>query len=100
MFHFLYKRQNNINFIKGFMLLCFFVFFIYNYNSPSSSWASSDIIERSHSGSNTRLTTTDFTPSTDSIFILTSSIMNSAAGQLGAVRVISSVTSPLLASMR
>ena len=70
------------------------------HKRPSSSWASSDIIERSHSGSNTRFTLTDFTPSTDSIFILTSSMMNSAAGQLGAVRVMSMMTSPLLASMR
>ena len=70
------------------------------HSKPSSSWASSDIIERSHSGSKTRLTLTDFTPSTDSIFILTSSMMNSAAGQLGAVRVMSIMTSPLLASMR
>ena len=79
------------------MGICYEVVF---HNNPSSSWASSDIIERSHSGSNTRLTVTDFTPSTDSIFILTSSIMNSAAGQLGAVRVMSRVTSPSLASMR
>ena len=79
------------------MGICYEVVF---HNKPSSSWASSDIIERSHSGSNTRLTVTDFTPSTDSIFILTSSIMNSAAGQLGAVRVMSRMTLPSLASMR
>ena len=79
------------------MGVCYKIVF---HNNPSSSWASSDIIERSHSGSNTRLTVTDFTPSTDSIFIFTSSIMNSAAGQLGAVSVMSRTTSPSLASMR
>ena len=62
---------------------------------PNSNFASSVIMSLSHSGSKTKLIWADVIPSTDSIFWRISSMIKSAAGQLGAVNVISITTSPL-----
>ena len=60
----------------------------------SSSIASSDIMLLSHTGSNVRMTLTDFTPLTFPTWMLTSSTSMSAIGQLGAVRVMRMVATP------
>ena len=64
------------------------------YSSPRSTRASSDSILWSQTGSKTRLTLAAFTPSTLSTFVRTSSRMKSAAGQDGAVKVMSMSTVP------
>lgn len=57
--------------------------------NPNSSFASSLIMSWVHSGSKTMFISTDFTPRIVSSFRRASSTRNSAAGQLGAVRVMS-----------
>ena len=64
-------------------------FSVQDYSRPSSSLASSLIMSLFHSGSKTMLICAFRTPSIELTFYRTSSMIKSAAGQLGAVNVIS-----------
>src|SRR6476619_2193270 len=65
-----------------------------SYNHPHSSRASSPILEGSHGGSQTKLTTASRMPGTDSTRSSTSFGSDSATGQWGVVSVIVMVASP------
>src|SRR5204862_3712862 len=64
------------------------------HSIPNSSRASSLILDGSHGGSHTRLTTASRMPGTDSTRSSTSCGIDSATGQWGVVRVMVIVASP------
>ena len=59
---------------------------------PSCSFAASDIMERSHTGSKTTSTSACFTPGSDSSFVFTSLASTGPMPQPGAVSVIFTFT--------